>query len=548
MGAFWMVSHVVRRVVLYYPERGNPELGQPYSADLLPLEFLQIGATAREAGFEIDIVDSMIEANPREVLMKKLEGAFAFGSTCIVGYQVHDGAEVAALVRSKHPNLPIIWGGWFPSVAPELYLSQNLADAVCIGQGEVTFKEWLCALRDGTPVEEVAGLALWRDGKLFHSPKRAVVQLKDLPEPDFDLVPVAKYLDIQERQASTAKVRYRFPDPPGYSMTKPYRAISFFSSYGCPEPCSFCCSPLVTNRRWVALPAKMLVDRIAKLKAKHGFDVVRFQDANFGVNPKRVKEFCRELIDQKVNIHWNGTIEVETILQCDDETLDLMRDSGCHMMWVGAETASQEMQAYIRKGIGEGHTMRAMERMWKRNIKIGLFWIIGYPEETEASMRATLDLAAQIKYRFPNCTSEVLLYRPLPGTESGEHAKRIGYEMPMSFETWGRMIEYKFENKTFDALPAKIKRDYHRYTYLVPWYDGLVKGRSPYHSFLRKMAGYRLNKQWYELPIEFKLYDWGRRLTRVLGLSPDAKLEKRASGVAVEGTLHNVREAETLTR
>lgn len=163
------------RVVLYYPERGNPELGQPYSADLLPLEFLQISATAREAGFDIDIVDSMIEANPRETLMKKLEGAFAFGSTCIVGYQVHDGAEVAALVRAKHPTLPMIWGGWFPSVAPELYLSQNLADAVCIGQGEVTFKEWLVALRDGTPVEEVAGLALWRDGAL---PKKCILPKK----------------------------------------------------------------------------------------------------------------------------------------------------------------------------------------------------------------------------------------------------------------------------------------------------------------------------------------------------------------------------------
>lgn len=535
------------RVVLYYPERGNPELGQPYSADLLPLEFLQIAAPALEAGFEIDIVDSMVVDDPHEELMRRLEGAFAFGSTCIVGYQVADGAIVAKKVREKFPELPIIWGGWFPSVAPELYLSQNLADAVCIGQGEVTFTEWLVAVRDGAPVEDVAGLALWRDGKRYDTPKRAVVQLKDLPEPDFSLIPVDTYLDIQERQAKTAKVRYRFPDPPGYSMAKPYRAISFFSSFGCPEPCSFCCSPLVTGRRWVALPAKLLVDRLEKLKAVYDFDVVRFQDANFGVNPKRVKEFCQELIARKLDIHWNATIEVETILKCDDETLDLMRDSGCHMMWVGAETATEEMQEYIRKGIKDGHTMQAMERMWKRGVKIGLFWIIGYPEETEASMRATLDLAAQIKYRFPNCTSEVLLYRPLPGTESGEHAMKIGYEMPMSFDTWGRMIEYKFENDTFDRLPRKIKRDYHRYTYLVPWYDGLVKGSSPLHRFLRKTAGYRLNKQWYDYPLEFKFYDWTKRLFQITGLQRSAQLEKRAAGVAVEGTLHNVRDAEAMT-
>ena len=117
-----------------------------------------------------------------------------------------------------------------------------------------------------------------------------------------------------------------------------------------------------------------------------------------------------------------------------------------------------------------------MRRMWERNIKIGLYWIIGYPDETEESMRATMTLAAEMKTRYPNCTSEVLLYRPLPGTESGQHAERNGYEMPLEFETWGSMVEYKFGNKTYELLPPAIRRDYHRYTYLVPWFDGLVKG------------------------------------------------------------------------
>ena len=253
-----------RRVVLYYPERGDPRLGEPYSADLFPLDFLHICAPAMQEGFEFDIIDSMVEPNPMEKLWEKLEGAWAFGSTCIVGYQVADGAEVSRLVREKHPGLPIIWGGWFPSVAPELFLRNNLADAVCLGQGEVTFTEWLCAVRDGKPVEAVRGLALWREGKLFKTPPREVVALDDLPPPRFDLIDVDKYLDVQERQAGTAKVRYRFPDPPGYSMDKPYRAVSYFSSYGCPEPCSFCCSPLVTNRRWKALNAKTLVDRLKR--------------------------------------------------------------------------------------------------------------------------------------------------------------------------------------------------------------------------------------------------------------------------------------------
>lgn len=349
------------------------------------------------------------------------------------------------------------------------------------------------------------------------------------------------------RQASTAKVRYRFPDPPGFSMEKPYRAVSFFSSYGCPEPCTFCCSPLVTNRRWKYLSANTLVDRIEDLKKTHDFDVVRFQDANFGVAEKRVKEFCQALIDRNLNIQWNATIEVETIVRYKSETLDLMRDSGCHMMWVGAETATEDMQDHIKKGIQQGNVNEAMRRMWKRDIKIGLFWIIGFPGETEKDMRATLTLAADMKTSYPNCTSEVLLYRPLPGTEDGKWAEERGYIMPEAFDTWGAMVEYKFGNKTFEMLPEHIKRDYRRYTYLVPWFDGLVKGGSLYHNFLRKMAGLRLRKNWYGLPIEFKVYDLSRRLMQSMGMNRAPELAKRASGVAVEGTIHNVLEAPTFS-
>ena len=533
---------MTHKVVMYYPERGDPKLGQPYSADLMPLEFLHIIPLARDAGFEFVIIDSMVESEPMKRLWEELEDAFAFASTCIVGYQVADGAQVAEQVRAKYPKLPMIWGGWFPSVAPQLYLEPGLADAVCLGQGEMTFPEWLVAVRDGTPVEDVAGLALWRDDKLLKTENRKVVALDGLPPPAFDLIDVDKYLDVQEAQASTAKVRYRFPDPPGFSMNRPYRAVSYFSSYGCPEPCAFCCSPMVTGRAWKALEAEQLVDRILELKKVHDFDVVRFQDANFGVNSKRVDAFCRALIDREANIHWNATIEVESIVRYTDETLDLMRDSGCHMMWVGAESATTEMQEYIRKGIRDGNIDKAMKQMWKRDIKIGLFWIIGFPNETEESMRATLTLAAEMKTRYPNCTSEVLLYRPLPGTECGDQAEANGYEMPLKFETWGGMVEYKFENKTYESLPATIKRDYHRYTYLVPWFDGLVHGSSLYHRFLRNMATWRLRNHRYGWTVEFKLYDLSKKLLSSLGVGRQPQLEDRASGVNIEGTYANVRE------
>jgi len=76
----------------------------------------------------------------------------------------------------------------------------------------------------------------------------------------------------------------------------------------------------------------------------------------------------------------------------------------------------------------------------------------------------------------------------------------------------------------------------------VPWFDGLVKGRSPYHRFLRHMSEWRLRNHKYAWPIEFKLYDVGKKLTRSLGIVRGPRLEARAAGVALEGTTHNVRD------
>ena len=67
------------------------------------------------------------------------DGALLLASSCILGFQVTHGARVAKAVRERFPDLPIIWGGWFPSVVPELYLQEGIADAVGLGQGELTF-------------------------------------------------------------------------------------------------------------------------------------------------------------------------------------------------------------------------------------------------------------------------------------------------------------------------------------------------------------------------------------------------------------------------
>ncbi len=495
-----------KKLVLFLPHRADPDRGEMFSADLLPLELLHIASGPAAEGYEIVLIDAMIEPDYKRKVLEACEDALLFASSCILGYQVYDGYVVAQMVRERFPALPIIWGGWFPSVTPEMYLDANIADAVCIGQGELAFLDIVHAVDSGADLADVPGLAVKRDGQVLRTATRPVVGFDKFQPTPWHLLEYERYAELQVRPTHL-KVRHRFPLPGHYTESKPPRGFSFFSSFGCPEPCTFCCSPLVTGRRWKAVPGKQLAEEIAELQQRFGFDVLRFQDANFGVHEKRTKEFCETLVELEVPIYWNGTIEVETIMRYKEETLDLLEESKCHLLWLGAEAGTKEMQERIKKNIEIENIPAAIGKLAERNIIPGTFWIIGYPGETRESMEATLRQAARIKHAYPLAGSEVYPFRPIPGTEDYDAAIRLGYDPPKGFHEWGACFEYKY-NSHNTPIPADIRERWTRYNNTAAIYDEYVReGPEWMRKALARMAGWRLRKNSYGFPIEQKLFD-----------------------------------------
>ena len=95
-----------KKLVLYLPLRADPERRERVSADLLPLELLQIAGGPVAEGYDVVLIDAMVEDDPLGAVLAACEGALLFASSCILGYQVWDGAVVARSVRARHPDLP----------------------------------------------------------------------------------------------------------------------------------------------------------------------------------------------------------------------------------------------------------------------------------------------------------------------------------------------------------------------------------------------------------------------------------------------------------
>lgn len=503
-----------KRIVLFLPHRGDPSEGIRVSADLLPLELLQIAGIPDREGYEVVIVDAMVHEDYLERLMELCDGALLFGSSCILGYQVAHGAEVARAVRQRFPNLPMIWGGWFPSVLPEQYLKENIADAVALGQGEFTFWEYIQALESGEDIASVPGLCILRDGKPHYTEHRKVVGFDEIPDVPWHLIDFEEYVRLQNDKSNRWKVRHKYADPWGWVPGTELRGFSYYSSFGCPEPCTFCCSPLLTSRRWKAIPGQLLADRIMECHERFDFNVLRFQDANFGVAEKRSNEFCQGLIDAGTPFWWNGTYEIETIARYKEESMDLLAASRFHMAALGAEAGTEEQQQRIKKKIDIRNNLApALQRLNERGIQTSVSWIIGYPDESVQSMLDTITVAAKTKHMFPNSPSDVFPFRAIPGSEDFDTAIKLGYQPPTSLEEWGQVLEYKYELGG-SGLPEDVVRRWRRYGVTSTFYDGLAKeGSGVVRDLMRKISGWRLRTNNFEFPLEQKLFHTFVRLS-----------------------------------
>ncbi|MFT7668738.1 MAG: anaerobic magnesium-protoporphyrin IX monomethyl ester cyclase [Planctomycetota bacterium] len=460
-----------KKIVLYQPQQVDQSRGLPSAKDLLPLEMLAISGLPLQDGYEIQIVDASLysEEEAHKRLVAACEGAMMYATTGILGYMVVDGYHASKLISETYPDLPMIVGGWFASVKYDLQLATGFYDAVVLAQGELTFHDVVRAIDAGEPLDDIPGLALLRDGEIILTETRKVVNFDNLPKNPWHLIDIEPYREHQMRAQSSGDY-LRMPGP-GHdgAERKPYFGISYYSSYGCPEPCTFCCSPMVTNRRWKAQRGNEMFDELAELHDRWGFDVVRFHDANWGVAEKRVKDFAERKLASNMTWKYNAFLETHSILNYDPSTLDVLAESGLYIAEIGAEAGTDEMMEKIGKPIKGDDNINASVEMDKRDICASVTYIIGYPHEEEDSMRKTIDQCRRLHVAAPLARPTVWPFRPIPGTVMWDQAIKLGYIAPSTISEWGSIGEYHMEETWPGKIPqsvADMRKMYQHYVTL----------------------------------------------------------------------------------
>jgi radical SAM superfamily enzyme YgiQ (UPF0313 family) len=211
---------------------------------------------------------------------------------------------------------------------------------------------------------------------------------------------------------------------------------------GCPFKCSFCAVVPIYEARWRGKSAQTIFRDVQYVQEKWGADAVEFHDNNFFVSEKRVKEFSQLMLGR--GMQWWGEARIDTMDGFSDETLTLMRQSGCRMIFFGAETGNDEILKQMDKGGKQtgAQILSFAERMRRFDIIPEYSFVLGMPADSEEQVwkqiRADIAFIRKVKEINPATEIIIYLYSPVP-TEGSDLYRRIqeaGFRFPATLEDW----------------------------------------------------------------------------------------------------------------
>ncbi|MBI2954653.1 MAG: B12-binding domain-containing radical SAM protein [Chloroflexi bacterium] len=281
-------------------------------------------------------------------------------------------AEIVSAVKNNWPYLPVVVGGPHVTLDGARYVEETGAHIGVIGEADVTLPEICQALEQESSLEDIQGIVYLEDGMVIANPPRPNLRdLDALPFPNYDVF---------------SSVR-RNP-----SLLREYPLLT---SRGCPFNCSYCSMPLLMGRRWRPRSVDDVIEELWWAVEQHNSTAFTIIDDNFTLDTKRAEAICDALIENGLSMPWSS----QNGLRADRLTPELiakMRRSGCYHVWVGIETADEQVFQSIEKGEKLEQVKAGVRALLSAGIEVGGFFIIGLPGSTRESDLKSFYLAQEL--------------------------------------------------------------------------------------------------------------------------------------------------------
>ncbi len=314
-------------------------------------------------------------------------------------------ARAAAAIRASGFDGPVIAGGPHPTAFPEESLACADMDLLVLEEGEETFAELVREWSRGGDLHRVPGVAFRNGAGIGRSPARPFIRdLDSIPLPAWDLVDVGEY--SQFKSMSGIRSRPRF--------------ANLLTSRACPYNCTYCLS--IFGKKFRPRSPENVLEEVRLLVDRHDVGYIEIIDDVFNHQLDRAKRIF-DLIQAEglpVDVAFPNGLRCDTL---DREFLEKLACFDHALICVPVESASPRIQRMIRKNLDLAKVSWTIDTCADLGIYTRGYFMLGFPGETEAELKATVDFAVRSRLH----AAFFFVVVPFKGTELYDtYAKELG--------------------------------------------------------------------------------------------------------------------------
>ncbi len=397
----------------------NPNLRPGHPTRYLPVGLGYVMTAVRDAGHSVELLDiGLLDSSDLEVeafLAQNRWDAVLSGS--IVTHYKWMKWLTEAIDRNA-PRAFIAIGNSVAGSVPQLFLEHSKADAIIVGEGEVTCTEMLTALENGRPLAEVPGL-VFRDesGKAVSTDRRRAGPIDSFAPPDWSLFDLEGYFEATD-SASAWGVR---------ADGKIWRTMPVATARGCVFKCTFC-HIVYKHDPYRHRSPDAVIDEIQHHVETHGANYINFWDDLSFYKLDQAEKFVDSLLEADLDIAWSAAVRTDLFGQTQipyERRLEVARKfrrAGCLTLGYSLESGSAAILEMMNKRVQVEFFEEQIRVLNEAGITSNTSIVVGYPIETRETLRETFDLCERNRI-YPS----VGFLLPLPDTEMYDYAKERGF-------------------------------------------------------------------------------------------------------------------------
>lgn len=463
-----------------------------------PVDLSRYGLQKRKLDLSSRFIRVLREFSPDCLALSVLSDEFLIAS------------EISSIAKRIYPELPIIWGGKYPTLNPERTLRMCHADFVCVGEGLDAFSDFLKVLSRSKDLYNIPNI--------WAKKNQSIVQNNIRPlRKNLDELPYADWEIFDKRQF------YKPFDG------KIYIGGDHMLNWGCPYHCAYCINAfyhkMYDNKYFMRrYSVKRIIDELKYLKGKYSLEFFKYHDEDFLMRPLQNLRELSEAYRQDVNIPF--VIETNPRL-VTEQKVRLLKDMNCVSASIGIETGDSNLRRNLLGRVGsEADIIRAFSLFREANIRTSSFNMLGIPFESRETYRKTVELNRKAKAQYPNLG----FFYPFEGTKLREVSIKDGLFDPEDKER----IVYRHDKPAlhFDNLSEEelieMRNTFVLYVKLPKCYEPFVR-----QSENQNDLGVKLRKKLLEI---YEKTVWSNNGWYIDGGLEDSYLKELKELLGNEGT------------